>query len=120
MAVTVADVRLVIETELSDAQVQVAINDVTLLAATCLAAIAEEARRDAVVKYLAAHLLTLVSSKGAGVATSSSLGDASDSYAVGHLGKSLASTTYGQMAIQFDPNGCIQRIGNPKATFQRV
>lgn len=120
MAVTVADVRLIISTEASDAQVQAAINDVTLMAARCLSLIADEPTRDAIVKYLAAHLLTIIDSSGAGVATSSSLGDASDTYATSGLGRSLKTSAYGQMAIQLDPNDCLQRIGNPKATFQRV
>jgi hypothetical protein len=120
MATTVADVRLIISTEASDAQVQVAINDVTLMAARCLALIADEPTRDAIVKYLAAHLLTIIDSTGAGVATSSKLGDASDTYKTDGFGRSLGSSNYGQMAIQLDPNGCLQRIGNPKATFQRV
>lgn len=120
MAVTVADVRLVISTEASDAQVQAAIDDVTLMAARCLSAIADEATRDAIVKYLAAHLLAIIDSNGAGVATSSKLGDASDTYATGSFGRGLSSSAYGQMAINLDPNGCLQRMGNPKATFQRV
>ena len=120
MAVTVADVRLIIGSELSDAQITAAIADTGLMAAKCLAAISDEPTRDAVQKYLTAHLLTTISSGGAGVATSSSLGDASDSYATGHFGKGLRSSSYGQMAIALDPNGCVSKIGNPKATFQRV
>lgn len=120
MAVVVADVRLIIDTELSDAQIQVAIDTALLLAARCLSAIADEATRDAIVKYLAAHLATIIGSEGAGATTSSSLGDASDTYATGHFGKSLASTSYGQIAIQLDPYGCLLKIGNPRATFERV
>jgi|SRR5690554_1893248 len=118
MAVTVNDVRLVYETELSDLQIEAAINDVQLIAEKCLKAITDENRRDAIVKYLAAHLLTIVDSSGAGVATSSKLGDASDSYATSHFGEGLKATSYGQLAIQLDPNGCLMRIGKPKAEVQ--
>jgi len=120
MAVTVADVRLIYAGSASDAQITAAITDVGLLAAACLAAISDVAVRDAVQKYLAAHLLTIVDSNGAGVAQSSSLGDASDSYSVGALGKGLRASAYGQMAIALDPNDCVSKIGNPRATFQRV
>lgn len=121
MAVTIADVRLIIATTASDAQVQVAINDVGLMAAKCLSKISDEPTRDAVQKYLAAHLLaTTIDSSGAGITTSSSLGDASDSYASTSFGKGLRSSQYGQMAISIDPNDCVSKIGNPRASFQRV
>lgn len=120
MAVTVADVRLIIGSMASDAQITAAIADIALLAAKCLAAIPDEPTRDAVQKYLVAHLLTIIDSSGAGVATSSSLGDASDSYATQALGKGLRASSYGQMAIALDPNDCVSKIGNPRATFQKV
>lgn len=118
--VVIADVRLIYSGSASDAQVQAAINDAGVMAAKCLAKIEDVVTKDAVQKYLAAHLLTVIDSSGAGVATSSSLGDASDSYASGSLGKGLRSSAYGQMAIALDPNDCISKIGNPRATLQRV
>lgn len=118
--VTIADVRLIYSGSASDPQVQAAINDAGIMAAKCLAAIEDAATRDAVQKYLAAHLLTVIDSSGVGVATSSKLGDASDSYATGGLGKGLRSSAYGQMAIALDPNGCVAKIGNPRATFEKV
>lgn len=119
--VTIADVRLIYSGSASDAQVQAAINDVGVMAAKCLAKIEDAATKDAVQKYLAAHLLTVVvDSSGAGIASSSSLGDASDSYASGSLGKGLRSSAFGQMAIALDPNDCVSKIGNPRATLERV
>jgi hypothetical protein len=120
MAVTVPDVRLIITTNASDAQIEAAIADILLMAARCLALITDGDLQDAIVKYLTAHLLTVFESNGAGVATSSSLGDASDSYASGSFGKGLQNTAYGQMAVNLDPNDCLIRIGKPRATFERV
>lgn len=120
MAVTVADVRLIYSGSESDPQVQAAIDTILIMAAKCLALMPDDATRDQVTKYLAAHLLTVIASNGVGVATSSKLGDASDSFASGALGKGLRSSAYGQMAIALDPNDCISKLGNPRATLQKV
>lgn len=120
MATTVADVRLIYSGTESDAQIEAAIATVLVMAARCLALMPDDATRDQVTKYLVAHLLTIIASNGAGVTTSSSLGDASDTYASGHFGKGLRGSSYGQMAIALDPNDCVSKIGNPRATFQKV
>lgn len=120
MAVNVADVRLIFETDLEDDAVQAAITDAGLLAEKCIESLAQT-RQDAIVKYLAAHLLSVGPSSGGGGALSSQkLGDASESYSVGHLGDQLRSTSYGMTAIQLDPNGCLVRIGKAKATIEQV
>lgn len=121
MATTVADVRLIYSGSASDPQVQAAIDTVLIMAAKCLAAMPDDATRDQVTKYLAAHLLTTtIDSGGSGITQSSSLGDASDTYAVSGFGKGLRSSMYGQTAIALDPNGCVAKIGNPRATFEKV
>ena len=121
MAITVADVRLIYSGPASDAQITAAIATVQVMAAKCLAGMPDDATRDEVTKYLVAHLLTMtVDSNGAGIAQSSSLGDASDSYNVGAMGKGLRSSGFGQIAIALDPTGCIARLGNPRATFEKV
>lgn len=114
----VEDVRLIIETSLSDAQVQAMIDDAALLVSACVESL-ECARQTAIIKWVTAHLianLSTATSGGAGVVTQESLGDASISYAKPPLlGEGLKSTTYGQQAIALDPNGCIASLGRNQA-----
>jgi hypothetical protein len=114
---TVEDVRAVIETEATDTQVQMAIDDAALVVEACVAAL-PAARQEAIIKYVAAHFLSLGSKTGSGALSSQSLGDASESYATSILGEGLAGTEFGKRALLLDPNGCLARLGKRTVVFQ--
>lgn len=116
-----AEVRLIIETGLTDAQIQALIDDAALLVEGCIADL-ECSRQAAIIKWTTAHLISNLSSGTGGttgVITGESLGDASVSYAKPSLvGEGLKSTTYGQQAIALDPNGCLATLGLRKAVVR--
>lgn len=117
---SVEEVRAVITTTATDAQVEATIEDAALIVETCVASL-DEARQKAIVKYVTAHLLSVnssLASGGSGALSSQSLGDASESYATAALGDGLFSTAYGKKAILFDPNGCISRLGKLPTIFK--
>lgn len=114
------DVRAIIETSATDAQVQAAIDDAALIVEDCVEDLPAD-RQAAIIKYVAAHLLATnssLTSGGAGAVTSSRLGDASESYATAPLGTGLQGTEYGKRALMFDPNGCIAQIGRVPVVFE--
>src|SRR6478609_5982002 len=119
---TPQDVKAIIPTDLSDAEVQVFINDAALLARRCIASLDAETQT-VIVKYLAAHLIQSAGkSTGEGfgnvAVTSMKLGDASETYSRAAAGLNIAGTYYGQQAIQFDPNGCLAKLGQQRALFK--
>ncbi|MGE0366939.1 MAG: DUF4054 domain-containing protein [Phycisphaerales bacterium] len=119
---TAAEVRVIITTNLTDPQIENVIDDAALMAEVCLSAMSSD-RQKAVLKWLAAHLLSMMLGKsGAGAnVTSKSIGDASESYATPTLtGPGLMSSSYGQQAIALDPNGCLQNIGKLKMRFRSL
>jgi hypothetical protein len=122
MAVTADDVRAIYPPadDLTDAQVEAVITTAgVILAQTSCFDSLDEAVQDEVQKHLAAHLLAVQTlSGGAGVATSMKLGDASESYASGHLGEGLRATSYGVTAITLAP--CLQTIGQKRAHIEVV
>lgn len=111
---TVEDVRVIITTGMSDAQVQAMIDDAALLVNRCITTLACDLQAT-IIKWVTAHLIASTStatSGGTGVLTGESLGDASFSYAKPQLQSfGLASTTYGLQAIGLDPNGCLTTLG---------
>lgn len=116
----VADVRLVFTTTLADASVQAAIDDAALMAAGCpVVETYDEDRQKAIVKWMAAHLLSSRSDQ-AGALTSKKIGDASESYAKASMGTQLSGSSYGQQALLLDPSGCLKRLGNVKLTFKAM
>lgn len=118
---TVDEVRATITTSLTDAQIQLFIDDAVLVASQCASFLGFDAsRQQAIVRWLTAHLLSTVMNKGGGNLTAESLGDASKSYGTSALGKELRSTMYGNAALQLDPSGCLARLGKARATFQVV
>lgn len=117
---TVADVRVIIDTDLLDASVQVYIDDAAVLVNTCILPLTADAQT-AVIKYVAAHLVSVRDAEGgSGVVVSEKLGDAQTSYAAMPLGKQLQSSTYGQSALLFDPNGCLANLGAVAAKVRLV
>lgn len=116
---TADDVRAIITTSLTDPQITAIIADATLIAENCIASF-DGTRQAAILKYLAAHLISGIKNQGGGALTSESLGDASRSYATGSFGKQLESTGYGQAALQLDPNGCLARLGKARASIEKV
>lgn len=117
MPTTVEDVRAITESTLPDAVITALIGDAGLIGGPCIDQY-DTARRDAIVKWLAAHLVASTSTDGS--LTSESLGDASRSYARGQLGDRLRGTTYGQQALALDLKGCLTRRGGAPATFEVV
>jgi hypothetical protein len=114
---TAADVRAIIETSLTDGQIEALIADAALAAEKCLLKY-DEARQKAIVKWLTAHLIA--STGGNGVLTSQKLGDASETYARATLGDGLKGTTYGQQALLLDTCGCLARLGRARASVEAI
>lgn len=117
MPTTVDDVRGITGSTLTDAVITSLISDAELVGGPCIDQY-DAARKDAIIKWLAAHLVASTSTDGA--LSSESLGDASRSYARGQLGDRLRGTTYGQQALALDLNGCLARRGGSPATFEVV
>lgn len=115
---TVDSVRLIISTPLSDAAVAAAVTDAELLVGACIEGL-EDDRAAAIVKYVAADLITsVVSTGGAGALTSRSLGDATDTWA--SQGAEFGKSAYWSRALMLDPNGCLAKLGKRRPTFERV
>ena len=114
---TAEQVKAIVATDLSDAVVDSIIADAFLMAERCITSLSDE-RQTAIVKWLAAHLIA--STDESATVSSSKLGDAQDTYMRATTGERLMGTTYGQQALALDPNGCLARLGNPRATFERV
>lgn len=112
---SVDDVRALITTALTDAQVSLYIEDATLIAEGC-SGISElgETRQAAIVKWLTAHLIAQQTGKG-GQVTAEKLGDASKSFAAGAGGLFLQSTRYGQQAAMLDTTGGLANLGKVRA-----
>jgi len=118
---TLADVRAIIATSLTDGQLQAVIDDAGLIAEACPAVVGYPATRQAaIVKYITAHLLagSAGSSAGSGAITQKALGDASESYAAGQFGMDLKSSQWGQKALLLDPSGCLATLGRERAQFE--
>jgi hypothetical protein len=117
---TVAAVRLIITTTLVDASVQAFIDDAELIARGCtVVAGYEEEVQAAIVKYIAAHLISVQSGKS-GVLTQKALGDASESYASGAMGDMLKASRYGQQALLLDPSGCLANLGKRRVSVKAM
>lgn len=117
---TVAAVRVVISTTLTDAGVQAMIDDAELIVRQCPAvADLDTDHQAAIVKWVAAHL---ISQQGgtAGPLTSKTMGDASESYAAGfrQYGVQLTGSFYGQQALLLETSGCLAKIGKTRAFVQ--
>ena len=119
---TVAAVRVVISTTLAEDAVQSPIDDAAALIdgqCACISTLPPETQ-EAIVKWVAAHLISTVKNAGGGTITSDRLGDAARTYATAGFGKQLASSAYGQNALLLDSTGCLARLGKARATIERV
>jgi len=114
---TVAVVRLIVEGDFSDIQVQSVIDDAALMVEACVANYSAD-RQSAIIRWVTAHLFSMMP-EGRFV-TSSKLGDASESYSAPKLGDSLAGSPFGQQALMLDTSGCLARIGRAIATVEKV
>ena len=112
---TVSEVRAIVDTSRSDIDVHGVISDASLLVEGHIGALSED-RQKAIIKWVAAHLLT--STNDNGIPTSESLGDASESYDRAPLGEFLKGTTYGQQALALDVTGSLSRVGKATATVE--
>lgn len=116
---TATEVRAIITTSLTDAQIDAIAADALLLVEACSSFTSySDARQTAIVKWVTAHLIASSNATGGGALTQKSLGDASESYARPMLGVGMGGTTYGQQAIALDTSGCLAQIGKIKATFK--
>lgn len=117
---TVASVRVLITTSLTDAQIEEIMQDAYAMTARCIDSL-PDATKKAIVKYVTAHIISGIpgasSFTGSGAVSSESLGDASISFATRTMGTNLNGSTFGEMAIMLDPNGCLNRLGKGKATI---
>lgn len=117
---TVDEVRLVISTSKSDAVVQAVITDAAATVARCTESLDDETTA-LIVKYVAADMLAaVISTSGRGALTSKALGDASESWNAGAAGAEFGKSAYWQRALMLDPNGCLNRLGKARATFEKV
>lgn len=114
-----SDVRVVIETSLSDLQIEGLITEAVLMVEKCVSSYEAE-RQKAIVRWVTAYLIDNIRNQGGGGVQSDSLGDASRSYFSGALGEGLAENGYGLKAIALDPSGCLMRIGKSKATIEVI
>lgn len=112
---TIRSLRAVVKTDVSDACLQDVIDEAYLLVGDCIVGL-EDARKTAIVRWTAAHILystsRLTNMRELRI-TSRKLGDASETYASGPTGEGLRSSIYGQRAIDLDPSGCLAGLGQP-------
>ncbi len=118
---TATEVRAVIDlpASVADLTIDAFVDDAEALASQCAAVLSSDATiQKAILKWLTAHMLSGRYGTS-GSLVSKSLGDASESYSDGSrtFGQGLASTHYGQMALQFDASGCLARLGRQKVDF---
>ena len=124
---TASDVRNVFVTTATDTVIDGFIADAVLAVESCSSIAGySEAKQKAIVKYVAAHLMTLAglavgSSKGQVV--SEKVGDASVTYANNASaagGEGLRATTFGQSAIALDASGCLRNLGRAKTMLKNL
>lgn len=114
----VEDVREIITTELTDAQIEALILDASLMVENCVAALDDE-RACTIVKYVTADLIaSAVENAGSGAVTSSRLGDAADTFAAST--EFPGRSAYWDKAVMFDPYGCLRKLGRKSAVFEKV
>lgn len=108
------EVRVIVETTLTDSELEQIIGDAALVAGPCVGKLSGDRQR-AIVKYIAAHLVALSGGGGDAMVASRKLGDASVTFSRAQVGQNLMSTSYGQRAVMLDPTGCLARLGERSA-----
>lgn len=112
---TVALVRGVIDTSLTDPQVETQIEIASAIvddAALCINK--DEARLTLIETQLAAHYIALLPGQNQGSVTKQKDGKLETEYAAASVEKSIDATSYGQQANQL-AGGCLSDIGKKKA-----
>lgn len=112
-----SDVIALTGTKLPEPVVEAIINDAALMAYDCLADQSEE-MQIAVVKWLAAHLVSMAGGGSSGMLTSRRLGDASKTYAVSASGDGLKGTVYGRQVIALLP--CLSTLGQSTVSIEVI
>lgn len=113
---SVDEVRLIITTGLPDQTIAAIITDAALIVADCVEDLEDEQAK-AIVKYVAADIISsVVTSGGAGARTAKALGDASESWNAS--GAEFGKSAYWARALMLDPNGCLERLGRKRATIE--
>lgn len=108
------EVRVIVETALTDSDLEQIIDDAALVAGPCVKKLSGDRQR-AIVKYIAAHLIAQSGGGGEAMVTSRKLGDASVTFSRAQVGQNLMGTSYGQRAAMLDPTGCLARLGERSA-----
>lgn len=131
MTLCVDDVRAMYNSNRTDGEIQMFIDDASLIVnESVLPKCSMTAERSALItKYLTLHLMTLADTNtsgvtGSGALKSQKIGDASESYeTAGFETPGFNSTRWGQMAIAIDPCGTLaglQTNNGLKAQFRVV
>lgn len=118
MAVSVADVKLIVSTDLTDPAIEFFIDLAEAATARC-ASQWSASLTDQINTLVAAHMIE-TSPQGAKTVSSVSLGDASETYLRASLGEGLRSSVWGQQALLLDPTGCLRRLGSMRASLERI
>lgn len=117
---TPAEVRQIIATGLSDADIAAIIEDAALVVGECVASLDED-RAKAIIKYVTADIIaSTVSTSGGGPRTAKALGDASESYSSGGIGQEFGKSAYWSRAMLLDPKGCLANLGRRRAMLEKV
>lgn len=102
---TIADIKVIIETSLTDPDITVFINTADIMVTTVLGTSLTTAILKEIEKYLTAHLIASTRERQT---TEEQIGDAKVKYS-GKYGETLLSTSYGQMVLQLDTSGKFSR-----------
>lgn len=112
---TAEDVKAILDnSQLSDPEVVVFIDSAnTFMADVFSSTTLSTAILTEIEKWLAAHLISITKER---TASQEKLGDASIQY-TGKFGKSLESTSYGQMVLMLDTSGALANTGKRQASI---
>jgi hypothetical protein len=115
---TAAQVKTVIQTSLSDTDIDAFMDDAVLIVEQCASiALGSEALQRSVVKWVTAHLINFAESNG-GAISMKVLGSATEAYANSPLGEFLKGSTYGMQALMMDKTGCLAKLGQTRSFFE--
>lgn len=115
---TAAQVKSVIQTSLSDSDIDAFMDDAVLIVEQCASiASGSESLQKSVVKWVTAHLINFAEANG-GVVSMKVLGSATEAYANAPMGEFLKSSVYGMQALMMDRTGCLAKIGQTRSFFE--
>lgn len=106
MAISVDDLKHIIDTDMDDSALQSFIEDANLVVTEVLGPTPlSDARKDLITKYLAAHYVTITSENGG--LKRSKLGEADESYVVNVGDYGFGTTRFGLQAMALDSTGSL-------------